>query len=456
MKRPRAEDCLSYIKSVQKTSKFNEFLQVMKEFKSLPTYEATNLVFAAARIKQVFHGHPNLILRFNMIFLPKRYAIEVDDYAEQNRVFKSTKRVQAEDSNKALLLHEADDYYHAIQVDDCAEQNRVFKSTKRVEANKALLLHEGDDYHEDYKFFENIIRKEKFRNPDEYKRYLKCLYLYSKKIISEGELIDMVGDLLQYDGTAFPSTANKDKVQSDPQKDERETDFEASTSKRRKLDEPMIGRLSNCEIVNPSYQLSTERILASGRTELGVAVLNDSWVSADSTPEGDSSDTCRFKKNVYEKNLFKFEDDRCERDRQFELVKGTIECVEELLREIVYNTIDAESICIKDHFKVLRLGCIKRLYGESWQGVEDALLKNAVPVLHDILTQLQKKMKEVTSRLSVTYRTKMKAVYLKNFRKSLDYGGNSSGEQQDTTSSSSKDDDAATSNRPNLLAEPTT
>ncbi|KAI3961900.1 hypothetical protein MKW98_022105 [Papaver atlanticum] len=352
MKRPREEDCLAYIKSVQKTSKFNEFLQVMKEFKSLPTYDATNLVFVTARIKQ-------------------------------NR--------------------------------------KLTKSTKRVKAGEG-------DYHEDYKFSENIIRKEKFKNPDEYKKYLKCLYLYSKKIISEGELIDMVGDLLEYGGTSFPSTENKDEVQSDPQKDERETGFEASTSKRRKLDEPRVDRLSNCEVVNPSYQLSTERILTSGRTELGVAVLNDSWVSADSTPEGDSSDTCHFKKNVYEKNLFKFEDDRCERDRQFELVKGTIECVQELLRDIADNTIDAESICIKDHLKVLQLGCIKRLYGESWQGVEDALPKNAVPVLHDILTQLQKKMKEVTSRLS----------------------------QQDTTSSSSKDDDTSTSTCPNLLAEPTT
>ncbi|KAI3944979.1 hypothetical protein MKW92_019548 [Papaver armeniacum] len=224
MKRPREEDCLAHIKSVQKTSKFNEFLQGMKEFKSLPTYDSTNLVFITARIKQVFHGHSNLIQGFNLIFLHERYAIEVDDYTDQNR--------------------------------------KLIKSTKRVKAGEG-------DYHEDYKFFENVIGKEKFRNPDEYKKYLKCLYLYNKKIISEGELIDMVGDFLQYDGTAFPSTANKDKVQSDPQKDEREIGFQASPSKRRKLDEPMIGRLSNCEIVNPSYQLSTERILTSGRTELG-------------------------------------------------------------------------------------------------------------------------------------------------------------------------------------------
>ncbi|KAI3991919.1 hypothetical protein MKX01_012864 [Papaver californicum] len=408
MKRPREEDYAAYIKSVQKTSKYNEFLQVMKEYKSLPTYNATNLEFVAARIKQVFHGHSNLILVFNIFFLPEKYAIEEED---QNRVLKSTKRV-------------------------------------KPDSNKALSLHEGGDYHPEYSFFANFM-KEKFRNHDLYRKYLKSLYLYSEKIITRDELKDIVDDLLQC-GTAFPRTANKGKVHQDPQKDEREIACEASTSKRRKFEEPMIGHLLNCEIDNPSYQQSTENT-ASGRTELGVAVLNDSWVSECPSTGGD---TYHLKHNVYEKNLFNCEEDRCERDRQFELVKGTIERVEELLRKVLYNTINLESIRLEDHFKVLQLGCIKRLHAESWQDVVDALPKNAVLVLQGILAQLQKKLKEVTSRLSVTYKKKMCAVYSKNFKKSLDHR-NSNCEQQETSSSSSKDDGASTSS-PNVLAEATT
>ncbi|KAI3858911.1 hypothetical protein MKW98_028644 [Papaver atlanticum] len=384
MKRPREEDCFAYIKAVQKTPKYSEFLDIMKEYKSLPVNKTTNLELVATKIRQVFHNHSNLILGFNILFMPEKYATEEEEeygVENQNRV-KSTKRVQATDSNKALSLHE-----------------------------------EGDYYHKDYKFFEKIS-KEKFRNPDEYKKYLKCLYLYSAERISRAELRGIVRDLLKY-GTAFPSTANEGKVQQqDTQKFESESDFEASASKWRKFEEPMIDRLSKCEIENPSYQLSTERTIASGRTELGVAVLNDSWVSAESTPPG--GDTYHFQKNVYEMNLFKCEDDRCERDRQFELVKGVVERVEELLQKIVENTINPESIRLEDHFKVLYLGCLKRLFGESsWQGVVDALPKNAVPVLLDILAQLQKKLKEVTSRLSATYKKKMDAVYLKNFKKKI-------------------------------------
>ncbi|RZC49572.1 hypothetical protein C5167_018002 [Papaver somniferum] len=324
------------------------------------------------------------------------------------------------------------------------------KSTKRVEAedsNKKMSLY-GGDYHRNYKFFEKVMRKEKFTNPDDCRKYLKCLYLYSKKRISEGELKDMVGGLRQYGCVAFPRTANDDKVQQEPQKDEREigsespaSSSESPSSKRKKFEETMIDRLMNCEKDNPSYQPSTERISASGRTELGVAVLNDSWVSTESTSTG--GDTYHFKKNAYEKNLFRSEDDRCERDRQFELVKGT----EELLQKIVDNAINPESIRLEHHFKVLQLGCIKCLYNESWQDVVDALRKDAKSVLHGILTQLQEKLKEVTSRLSITS-------YLKNFRKSLDYGNSSSGEQQETTSLSSKDD--ASTFCPNVLVERTT
>ncbi|KAI3856953.1 hypothetical protein MKW92_041951 [Papaver armeniacum] len=392
MKRPREEDCLAYIKAVQKTPKYNEFLQVMKDFKSLPPYDTTNLEFVATRIKQIFRGHSNLILGFNILFLP--IEEEEEDGADQNRVkLKYKKRVlQAAESKKALPLHE-----------------------------------EGDYNHKDYKFFEEIS-KEKFRNPDEYKKYLKCLYLYSVERISRAEL---------------QKNLNEGKVHQEPQKDEREADCEAPASKRRKFEE-------HCEIDNPSYQLSTERNLATGRTELGVAVLNDTLVSVESTPAGDAY---HFEKNVYEKNLFKCEDDICERDRQFELVKGTVERVEELLQKIVENTINPESIRLEDHFKVLHLGCIKRLYGESWLGVVDALRKDAKSVLPGILAQLQKKLKEVTSRLSVTYKKKMKAVYLKNFRKSLHYG-NCSGEQHDTTGSSSEDD--APTSCSNLLDQPAT
>ncbi|MCL7036782.1 hypothetical protein MKW94_017018 [Papaver nudicaule] len=406
MKRIREQDCYEYIKAVQKAEKYNEFLQIMKEYKSFPTHTATALDFVVAKIKQVFNGHSDLIRRFNELFLPEQYAIEEEDgAADQNRVMKlkSTQRVQAaaDHSGKVLL-------------------------------------------HKDYKFIEHI-RKEKFRDPDLYKKFLKCLYLYSKEIISRDDLENIVGDLLQY-GTVFPSTANKDTVhEEEPEKDERETSDEATASKRRKIEEPSMIDGMECEEENPSYQLSTDKTSASGRTELGIIVLNDSWVSTGKTP------TYQLKKNIYQQNLFRCEDDRCERDRQKELVTATTNLMEELIQKVGDKTVSEENLCLEDHFKALYLGCIKRLYAESWQSVVDELPKDAVAVLRGILARLQDKLQEVTGRLSGKYKKKMRAVYAKNFKKSLNHGKSSCELQQDTTSSSDKDD--ASTSCPNILAK---
>ncbi|MCL7025861.1 hypothetical protein MKW94_002710 [Papaver nudicaule] len=396
MKRIREEDCYAYIQAVQQAGKYNEYLQVMKEFKSWP-YVITALKFVTAKIKDVFRDHSNLILRFNILFLPEQDA----DYGADQSLKSTQRAVQAADSNKVLL-------------------------------------------HEDYKFLENI-RKEKFKNPDEYKRFLKCLYVFSEDKISRDDLGGIVNDLLQY-GTAFvPGTASENKVQGEP---EREKSSEASTSKRRKIEEPaMFARLFSCTTENPSYEPSKRRTLASGWTELGKQVLNDSWVPRE-TPDP----TYIPKKNIYQQNLFKFEDDRCERDRHKELVKGTVKRMEKLLKKVADKEISLECIRLEDHFTVLHLGCIKRLYGKIWPGVVDELSKNAVSVMQGILTLLQEKLTEVTGRLSESYKDKMRAVYAKNFEKSLDHG-NSSYEQQDTTSSSDKED--ASNSCPKVLAEAT-
>ncbi|MCL7025229.1 hypothetical protein MKW94_006890 [Papaver nudicaule] len=371
----------------------------MKEFNSLP-YDMTALKFVTAKIKDVFRDHSNLILRFNTLFLPEQDA----DYGADQSLKSTQRAVQAADSNKMLL-------------------------------------------HEDYKFIQKI-RKENFKNPDEYKRFLKCLYVFSEQKISRDDLGGIVNDLLQY-GTAFvPGTASEDKVHEVPQKDEREMSSEASTSKRRKIEEPaMFARLFSCSKKNPSYEPSKEKTSASGWTELGKLVLNDSWVTRE-TPDP----TYIPKKNIYQQNLFKFEDDRCERDRQKELLKGTIERMEKVLRDIANNKISLDCIRLEDHFTVLRLGCIKRLYGKTWPCVVDELSKNAVSALQGILTLLQEKLREATDRLSESCKDKMRAVYAKNFNKSLVHG-NSSCEQQDTSSSSDRED--ASNSCPKVLAEAT-
>ncbi|KAK2408186.1 paired amphipathic helix protein Sin3 [Trifolium repens] len=68
-------DALSYLKAVREMfqddkEKYDEFLEVMKDFKAQRIDTAGVIV----RVKELFKGHKDLILGFNT-FLPKGYAI---------------------------------------------------------------------------------------------------------------------------------------------------------------------------------------------------------------------------------------------------------------------------------------------------------------------------------------------------------------------------------------------
>lgn len=61
---------------------YNDFLDIMKEFKS----QSIDTPGVIARVSQLFRGHPELIVGFNT-FLPPGYKIEVVQDKEQvNRV----------------------------------------------------------------------------------------------------------------------------------------------------------------------------------------------------------------------------------------------------------------------------------------------------------------------------------------------------------------------------------
>jgi paired amphipathic helix protein Sin3a len=76
-------DALAYLKAVKdifqdKRDKYDEFLEVMKDFKA----QRIDTVGVIARVKDLFRGHTDLILGFNT-FLPKGYEITLPIEDEQ-------------------------------------------------------------------------------------------------------------------------------------------------------------------------------------------------------------------------------------------------------------------------------------------------------------------------------------------------------------------------------------
>ncbi|KAM3405739.1 hypothetical protein ACQJBY_000011 [Aegilops geniculata] len=330
-------------------------------------------------------------------------------------------------------------------------------------------------YTQEFLFCEKV--KEKLE-PEAYQEFLKCLHIYSQEIITRSELKNLVHDILQrypelmtgfseflehcenidgfLDGVinkrqtsrtvkALEKERDKGRAGEDRERDaeklsekERErldkvsalnskeaTTHKATTfsAKEKYLCKPISELdLSNCQRCTPSYRLLPKNYplpASSCRTDLGISVLNDHWVSVTSGSEDYSFKHMR--KNQYEESLFRCEDDRFELDMLLESVNVAIKRVEELIEKMQENSIKPDSpIRIDEHLTSLNLRCIERLYGDHGLDVMDVLRKNASVALPVILTRLKQKQEE-WSRCRSDFNKVWAEIYAKNYHKSLDH-----------------------------------
>ncbi|KAL3833187.1 hypothetical protein ACJIZ3_007923 [Penstemon smallii] len=334
------------------------------------------------------------------------------------------------------------------------------KSARKVEefgGNSNLASYDDKDAiqskdgHE-FTFCEKV--KERLRSADDYQAFLKCLHIYSTEIITRKELQSLVADLLgkysdlmegfneflerceRIDGflagvmgkkTLWNEGNSSKALRIDENDKEQKREVEGGKEKDRynlkywgksiqELD------LSNCQSCTPSYRLLPEDYpipSACQKSELGAQVLNDHWVSVTSGSEDYSFKHMR--RNQYEESLFRCEDDRFELDMLLESVSSTAKRTEELLNIINNNTIGSNStLRIEDHFTVLNIRFIERLYGDHGLDAMDILRKNPSMALPVILTRLKQKQEDWTKCRS-DFNKVWAEIYSKNHYKSLDH-----------------------------------
>ncbi|KAK1606413.1 hypothetical protein QYE76_030086 [Lolium multiflorum] len=342
-------------------------------------------------------------------------------------------------------------------------------------SNAALSYNDNDAqkglYTQEFHFCEKV--KEKLQ-PEAYQEFLKCLHIYSQDIITRSELKILVNDILQrcpdlmngfseflehceniddfLDGlinkrqtSRTVKTWEKERDRGHAGEDMERDNEKPSENGRERLEKvskdgtthkatAFSGKekyvckpiseldLSNCQRCTPSYRLLPKNYpmpSSSSRTDIGVSVLNDLWVSVTSGSEDYSFKHMR--KNQYEESLFRCEDDRFEMDMLLESVKATIKRVEEFIEKLQDNSVEPDSpIHIDEHLTTLNLRCIERLYGDHGVDVIDVLRKNASVALPVILTRLKQKQDE-WSRCRSDFNKVWAEVYAKNYHKSLDH-----------------------------------
>ncbi|GER35778.1 paired amphipathic helix protein Sin3-like 1 [Striga asiatica] len=146
-------DALSYLKQVKdmfqdQKEKYESFLDVMKDFKA----QRIDTAGVIARVKELFKGHPNLILGFNT-FLPKGYEITLTD--EEEALPKRTVEFEEAISfvNKIKRRFQKDDHVYKSFLDILNMYRKEHKSITEVYREVAALFDDHPDLREEFTRF---------------------------------------------------------------------------------------------------------------------------------------------------------------------------------------------------------------------------------------------------------------------------------------------------------------
>ncbi|KAJ4711205.1 Paired amphipathic helix protein Sin3-like [Melia azedarach] len=147
-------DALAYLKAVKdifqdKREKYDDFLEVMKDFKA----QRIDTAGVIARVKELFKGHRDLILGFNT-FLPKGYEITLPLEDEQPP---QKKPVEFEEAinfvNKIKTRFQGDDHVYKSFLDILNMYRKENKSITEVYQEVATLFQDHPDLLEEFTHF---------------------------------------------------------------------------------------------------------------------------------------------------------------------------------------------------------------------------------------------------------------------------------------------------------------
>jgi len=265
-------------------------------------------------------------------------------------------------------------------------------------------------------------------------QFLKALNLFANDLVNRGELIRMVEDVygerasgIGGAGVLSGLSSAGDIVERFKQTigyDEQEEKAVASLNQTNYYAFVSSVDFNICHQVTPSYRELPPQILvphSTGRTALGDEVLNDTCISIPTGSEDFSFKATR--KNIYEENLFKCEDERFELDMLIENNSAAIRVLEPLSDQVAALGSSEQAlkrVRLPDTIDILHIRAIARVYGE--QGYEMVELLNKAPTLAVPIILARLRQKDVEWR---KIRNEMKATWRKvneqNYQRSLDH-----------------------------------
>jgi paired amphipathic helix protein Sin3a len=250
----------------------------------------------------------------------------------------------------------------------------------------------------------NFFRRFRRKLNDEslFRMVLKAFHLYGCHVLRLHELGSLLRDNLRHRPHLYQRLKRQFGF-----RDPDDIDIEASDVTRSSL--------------GPSYRIlasNESRPKCSGRTAIGDEVLNDVLVSSPTGSEDSGFKLTR--KNAYEEELFRCEDQRCELDLAIELNDSAIRALESIHTRLrAAGPSNTKLIIADNEISILHIRAIEKIYADKAAEIIENLYLNPLLVIPLLLRRLKQKGNEWL-QCRQEFLDGWRELYSKNFSKSLD------------------------------------
>jgi len=432
------------------------------------------------KVKALFEGHDDLILGFNS-FLPKGYEIKLPErpqiefdqaisyvnkikqrFASDERVYKAfleilnmyrkgQKTIAQVYDEVALLFRHHDDLLREFTYFLPDSSNQA-TAARRATYQKARPVYGGgggggrgvggggggrkpppalrrDDpkVQRELGFLDKV--RARLRSKDGYADFLKCLNLYAEDVITKGDLVTLVQDIMGRHTdlmAAFNEFLMRCEVGPEDPYSRQYTGRDRSRSAVEKYIRMSISELDVAawERATPSYVRLPDnypKLKTSGRPDWVQALINDEWVSVTSGSEDYSFK--HYRKNQYEEALFRAEDDHFELDMFIDQNDSAIKTIAPLVEEVNALPDDEARAAWRlapGTLRAFHYRAAQRIYGDHGSQIVRLLKQNPVVTLPRLLMRMQQKQAEWKAVLAEMMPV-WQGIYKDNYNKSLDH-----------------------------------
>ncbi|CAF1206769.1 unnamed protein product [Adineta steineri] len=274
---------------------------------------------------------------------------------------------------------------------------------------------------DDMMFFEKVQKT--LRSSLVFDNFLRCILLYTKRIISRNELFELIQSYLSHVPDllkTFQELIN--------QREPGDIIIPKSIYDQHDTDSMISIDYGSCSQYGTSYRSVPRSYIppsCSGRTQLCKEVLNDHCVLFPTFT--DESSSVASKKSVFEEHMYKIEDERFELDIVMEVNLSAIRALESV--QLHMNSLTTDQL---HHFQlddqlggqssVIQKQAVQRIYGERANEIIDGLKRNpriAVPIVLKRLKAKDEEWREAKKNFERFWKEQSEKYYLK----SLDYMG---------------------------------